>query len=915
MAGIVVGTDGSAAATEAVRRAAALAATQDALLHVVVAHRREPAAASRVLDEAARVAAAAGVEGARRVKLHAADAEPAAAICLVAEHEAAELIVVGNRGLPFGGRSVCEQVRRRTSRAVLVVDTEPYWRPVLAADEQVVDVRPGRIPREWKVLLVTIVAVFMALLDVTIVNVAFPSIQADFPRTPLSDLSWVLNAYNVVFAALLVPAGRLADRIGRRRLFFAGLWTFLLGSVLCGMAPSPELLVAARIVQAAGAAALIPTSLGLLLPEFAPEKRAAAVSLWAAAGAVAAAAGPSLGSMLVDAGGWRWAFYVNVVIALGVIPGRRLLVERRDREAVAAADLLGGGLLATGVGLLALGVVKAPDWGWGDPRVLACWGAALILGGALLTRSRRHPSPILEPELLAITSFGRANVAMFLFSAGFYALLLCNVLFLTQVWGYSVIEAGFGVTPGPLAAAVAAAVAGRVSETRGPRGIAVAGALASAAACLLYATATGGPADYAGTWLPAQIVSGAAAGMVFAALSTATVMDLPGNRLATGTALSSCFRQVGAVLGIAVLIAVLGTPSPAEAAGAFQDAWSLMVVTGLAAAAAAARLPARRPGTIADAAPLHERVPDAYPIPGFERREAILHGRRMAYQTAGEGEPILLIHGLLDSSRTWRKVAPALALGHRVIVPDLFGHGLSEGPSDADYSLGGHVGALRDLLDQLGVDRVNVVGHSLGGGVALAFAYLLPDRVTRLALVSSGGLGRELSPVLRAATVPGAGPLLRTLGSRPPVLMLDAVSRLAQRLGARRVARVVNDARNVLEGLGQAGTRGAFLRTARSVIDARGQKATACALFGAYRGLDVLVLHGTRDRVIPVAHAEAVRELHPDAEVVLLDGVGHSPQLAQASFVAESIGAFVGPSRPPATTDGIEGRLAVPAIA
>jgi pimeloyl-ACP methyl ester carboxylesterase len=196
--------------------------------------------------------------------------------------------------------------------------------------------------------------------------------------------------------------------------------------------------------------------------------------------------------------------------------------------------------------------------------------------------------------------------------------------------------------------------------------------------------------------------------------------------------------------------------------------------------------------------------------------------------------------------------------------------------------------------------------------VALAFAYLMPERVERLALVSSGGLGRELSPVLRAATVPGAGPLLRTLGSRPPVAALDAVARVAQRAGAGRAARILTDVRNVLDGLGDAGSRGAFLRTARSVIDARGQKATACALFGAYRDLDLLVLHGTRDRVIPVAHAQAVQEMHPRAQVVLLEGIGHSPQLAQAAFVAERIGTFM--ERRPAHVNGTAAP-AVPVVA
>jgi MFS family permease len=205
-----------------------------------------------------------------------------------------------------------------------------------------------QLDRRWKVLLVTGVAVFMAFLDVTIVNVAFPSIAADFPGTSLADLSWVLNAYNIVFAALLVPAGRLADRIGQRRTFFGGLWVFLAGSVLCGVAPDAALLIAARVVQAVGAAALIPASLALVLPEFPPERRAVATSVWAAAGAVAAATGPSLGGVLVDAGGRRWAFFVNLVIALGVLPARRLLVDRADPES-SPPDMFGGALLLANV--------------------------------------------------------------------------------------------------------------------------------------------------------------------------------------------------------------------------------------------------------------------------------------------------------------------------------------------------------------------------------------------------------------------------------------------------------------------------------------------------------------------------------------------------------------------------------------
>src|SRR5436190_24259009 len=200
--------------------------------------------------------------------------------------------------------------------------------------------------RRWKVLLVTSVAVFMGFLDVTIVNIAFPDIRSSFPHSSLAGLSWVLNAYNVVFAALLVPAGRVADIVGRRRMFFIGLLTFLGASAVCGATSSVEMLVAARVVQAAGGAILVPTSLGLLLPEFPLEQRATATALWGATGAVAAATGPSIGGVLVDAANWRWVFLVNLPIGLAAwIPARRLLREVRGEPGDTLPDAAGVALL------------------------------------------------------------------------------------------------------------------------------------------------------------------------------------------------------------------------------------------------------------------------------------------------------------------------------------------------------------------------------------------------------------------------------------------------------------------------------------------------------------------------------------------------------------------------------------------
>jgi EmrB/QacA subfamily drug resistance transporter len=438
--------------------------------------------------------------------------------------------------------------------------------------------------QRWKVLLVTSVAVFMGFLDVTIVNIAFPDIESSFPDSSLAGLSWIINAYNIVFAALLVPAGRLADRVGRRRMFFVGVWTFLAASVACGLAPSVPVLVAARVVQAAGAAVLVPTSLGLLLPEFPLAQRATATALWGATGAVAAATGPSLGGLLVDAASWRWVFFVNLAIGLpALLPARRLLRERRDEHPGPLPDAIGVALLAVGIGLLSLGIVKGEDWGWGSGRVIGPLVAAALLLAAFVARSARHPAPVIELGLLRVRSFAVANVGAFLFAMGFYALLLGNILFLTGVWGWSVLRAGVAVTPGPIMAALSAPVGGRLADRFGQRVVALPGGLLFAAGCLLFAATTRATPDYATEFLPWTILTGTGVGLSFAAWGSAAVAELPASRFATGSAISSTSRQIGAVLGIAALVAILGTPAPQDVVASFHEAWRLMATTSIVA--------------------------------------------------------------------------------------------------------------------------------------------------------------------------------------------------------------------------------------------------------------------------------------------------------------------------------------------
>jgi pimeloyl-ACP methyl ester carboxylesterase len=257
-----------------------------------------------------------------------------------------------------------------------------------------------------------------------------------------------------------------------------------------------------------------------------------------------------------------------------------------------------------------------------------------------------------------------------------------------------------------------------------------------------------------------------------------------------------------------------------------------------------------------------------------------------------------LVHGLFEDALTWRKVIPRLARTHTVIVPDLFGHGESDAPSGIDYySPSGHAGTLRDLLDVLGHDHVTVVGHSLGGGIALSFAYNYPARVRRLGLISSGGLGREVHPVLRALSLSGAGVALRLLTMRPTLGLLAGLALLARRARAPTAARSIRALQRTLTNAGGRERRTALLTTVRAVIGHRGQRASVLDRPYLLRLVPTLVIWGTRDRMIPAHHASAAVASNPSAELALLDGTGHLPHLTRADLVAERLSSFINDSQ------------------
>ncbi len=341
-----------------------------------------------------------------------------------------------------------------------------------------------------------VAGVFMAGLDVFIVNIAFPQLHTDFPGTSLRSLSWVLNSYTIVFAAFLIAAGRWSDTFGRKRSYLLGTGLFVTASAACALAPSIPFLVAARAVQGLGAALLMPASLGLLLPEFPPEQRHIPIGIWAAVGGIAAAAGPPLGGLLVQIS-WRWVFIVNVPVGLAsLIAGWRILREVRHPDA-SRPDFLGAGLLTAAMATLVVAIIQGSTWGWASPRILGLFALTALLIALVGRRIATHPSPIVEPALLKVRTFSLATTASLLFFMAFAAMLLASVLFLTGIWHEPILTAGLQIFPGPAMAAAIAVPGARLGARFGPGRVGAVGALLFALGGVWWVTHLTGAPHYA----------------------------------------------------------------------------------------------------------------------------------------------------------------------------------------------------------------------------------------------------------------------------------------------------------------------------------------------------------------------------------------------------------------------------------
>jgi EmrB/QacA subfamily drug resistance transporter len=451
--------------------------------------------------------------------------------------------------------------------------------------------------RRKTIFIVTALGAFMGSLDLSIVNVAFPALERAFADDTRASLSWVITGYSIIFGSLLVVAGRTADRIGSRRVFFFGLGVFCFGSLLCGIAPSVATLISGRVIQGAGAAAVLPSSLGLLLTSYSKEQRSQVVALWGGIGALAVATGPSLGALLITAFSWRAAFYVNLPVGLiAWLVGRRVLVKTNGTGSTTSPDYPGVVLLSAALALLVLAISQGPTWGWTNARIIGGFALAVVLFATFLFRSARHAEPVLDLRLFRARSFSVANTMALLYAMGFFAMLLGNILFLTSVWHYTILRAGLAVTPGPLVVAVVSGPAGKLAGRYGFRRVLMAGFAVFTLGLVWYIWRVGLSAHYLSVWLPGTLLVGLGIGLTFPVISAAAVSSLEPARYSVGSAVNQTARQVGGAIGVAILVVILGTPSTAqEALRNFHHLWTYVAIMAATAGLVATLLGKRRP--------------------------------------------------------------------------------------------------------------------------------------------------------------------------------------------------------------------------------------------------------------------------------------------------------------------------------
>jgi EmrB/QacA subfamily drug resistance transporter len=447
--------------------------------------------------------------------------------------------------------------------------------------------------RKWWTLAAVAFGLFMIMLDNTVVNVALPSIQRDL-GVGLSELEWIVTGYALSFAALMLTGGKLADMMGRRRIFVLGIVIFTAASFLCGIASSSEVLIGARVLQGVGAALMNPATLSIISATFPPRERGTAIGIWAGVSALALAIGPLVGGLLTQHVGWEWIFFVNIPVGIvGIAASYLFIDESKDMSHEQRLDL--PGLLTSGIGLFALtyGLIEANTYGWTSGRILGAFAVAVVSLVAFVLLERHQRLPMLDLSLFRSGTFTGANLVVLLVAFAMFGIFLFLSLYLQNVLGYSAVQTGAAFLPMTILIILIAPIAGRATDRIGSRWLMTVG-MTLIGGQLLYLSTISVDTSY---WdiLPALLVGGVGMALTMTPSAAAAIRSVPVDKSGVGSAVLNSFRQVGGSIGIAVMGAIVaheigGRPGPQPFVDGLSAALEVAAVIAFAGAVVAAVL-------------------------------------------------------------------------------------------------------------------------------------------------------------------------------------------------------------------------------------------------------------------------------------------------------------------------------------
>ena len=441
--------------------------------------------------------------------------------------------------------------------------------------------------RKWLTLAAVAFGLFMIMLDNTVVNVALPSIQREL-HIGLSELEWIVTGYALTFAALMLIGGKLADLLGRRLVFVAGIAIFTAASLACGLASSGDVLIGARVAQGVGAALMNPATLSIIAATFPPQQRGMAIGIWAGVSALALAIGPLVGGLITEHVSWSWIFFINVPVGVVAIAASFLVIrESRDESEEQRLDL--PGLVTSSIGLFALtyALIEANSYGWGSTRIMGAFVVAAVALGAFILLERHQRLPMLDLSLFRSGTYAGANIVVLLVALAMFGVFFFVSLYMQNVLGYSPVQAGAAFLPMTVLIILVAPIAGRLSDRLGSRWLMTTGMTLLGVQLLLFSRL--GTEETFWSLFPALVIGGFGMALTMTPSAAAAVRSVPVDKSGVGSAVLNAFRQVGGSMGIALMGAIVAHAAAGRRTpDAFMDGFSTALVVAAAIAFAGA---------------------------------------------------------------------------------------------------------------------------------------------------------------------------------------------------------------------------------------------------------------------------------------------------------------------------------------